>query len=156
MPRRWWVAGVIRMGLLAGITLLALLLRLWGINWQLPHALYYDEGNYAGPAANSVFDNEDDPTDSRNPSLFRHLLTLELRLLNPFLVRPADRLETDHRLQTTAILMARLTTALLGTVSVVLIYTIGRRALSPPAGLLAAALLAVNFLHVHLFPLRPQ
>jgi hypothetical protein len=39
---------------------------------------------------------------------------------------------------------------LLGTGSVVLISMVGRRALGPPAGLLAAALLAVNFLHVHL------
>jgi Dolichyl-phosphate-mannose-protein mannosyltransferase len=140
----------LRTGLLAGITLLALLLRLWGVDWQLPHALYYDEAKYAGPAASSALQITGQRADYRNPSLFRHLLTLELRLLNPFLARPADRLAADYRLQTTALLVARLTSALLGTGSVVLIFMVGRRAFGPATGLLAAAMLAVNFLHVHL------
>src|SRR6185295_12447712 len=65
----------------------------------------------------------------------------ELHLLNPVLARPADQLAADYSLRATALLVARLTTALLGTGSVVLIYLVG---------LLAAAVLAVNFLHVHL------
>jgi hypothetical protein len=139
-----------RTGLLTGLTLLALLLRLGGLDWQLPHALYYDEAKYAGPAASSALQIAGQRPDYRNPSLFRHLLTLELRLLNPFLARPAAPLEADYQLHATALLAARLTSALLGTASVVLLYLAGCTLLGPAGGLLAGALLAVNFLHVHL------
>jgi hypothetical protein len=136
--------------LLGGVVLLAVVLRFWGINWQLPHALYYDEFKYAGPAARSALKIEGEKVDYRNPSLFRHLLDFELRQLNPHLARPADQKEADYSLQTSAFLVARLTSALLGSASVVLLYVVGRKALGPSAGLLAAGLLAVNFLHVHL------
>ena len=46
-----WALSGVRTGFLASIILFALLLRLWGLDWQLPHALYYDEAKYAGSAA---------------------------------------------------------------------------------------------------------
>jgi hypothetical protein len=128
--------------------LVALILRLWGLDWQLPHVVYYDELKYALPAASAVFEGGDEPTDFRNPTLFRHLLGLEYRLLVLLgLVPPAD---VDHNLLGTAMLLARLTVALLGIASVALLYLVGRAVLGRPTGFLAALLLAVNFLHVHL------
>lgn len=129
--------------LLGGVVLLALVLRLWGIGWQLPHAIYYDERLYVLA--------EDKPWSYRNPSLLPHLFALEYRLLplfgqaQPNLGSGADRNELALR-----ILIARVTVVLLAAGNVGLLYVVGRKAFGPRTGLLAAALLAVNYLHVHL------
>lgn len=146
LGRRW-----IRGSLLAGVVLLALLLRLWGPPWQLPKALYTDEGKYVLSATRSAQGIDDEPTDFRNPSLFRHLLNLEYRLTG--LLRPSganDGASAERELAETRLLLARLTVALLGAGTVGLLYFVGQRAFGPRSGLIAAGLLAVNFLHVHL------
>ena len=132
-----------------GVLVLALALRLWGITWQLPDALYQDEMKYVQRAWDSLQEAEDQAVDFRNPWLFRHAMELEYRLL-ALPGQPGGGPGTDRDLLAPRILLARLTVTLLGVGSVALLYVVGRRALGPAAGLLAAALLAVNLLHVQL------
>jgi hypothetical protein len=137
--------------LLGGVLVVALALRLWGITWQLPDALYQDEMKYVQRAWDSLQEAEDRAVDFRNPWLFRHAMELEYRLLAlPGQTEPGGTPGTDRSLLGPRILLARLTVALLGFGSVALLYAVGRRMLGPAAGLLAAALLAVNLLHVQL------
>ena len=54
--------------------LFALVLRLWGINWQLPATLYHDEFKDVSAGVTGRM------PDYRNPALYRHLLQVEYRL----------------------------------------------------------------------------
>jgi len=55
----------------------ALAVRLWGIGWQLPAALYFDEMKYVERAGATVRGQPRETVDFRNPTLFRHLLEVE-------------------------------------------------------------------------------
>ena len=130
---------------------LAAALRLWGAAWQLPDQLNHDELRWVISATSGPAGLGQEAFDYRNPSLFRHLLELEYRLLPP----PGEQAGSeagpaDRDLLAPRTLLARLTAALLGAGTVGLLYVVGRRAFGPGTGLLAGALLAVNFLHVHL------
>jgi hypothetical protein len=84
-------AGVLMSrGLLVLMFLLAL--RLWRINWQLPEALYYDALKYVQWASRTAASRQPTSTDFRNPSLLRHLLTIEDRLANGL----SGRQSTSH------------------------------------------------------------
>lgn len=135
-----------RSWLLGAIVLLALWLRLWSVPWQLPETLYTDEGNYVRESRS-----ESETGDFRNPTLFRHALDLEYGFLS-WLSQASSRrsAEDDFNLLRLHVLVARWTVALLGAATVALLYVAGRRAFGPRSGLLAAALLATNLLHVHL------
>jgi hypothetical protein len=143
-----------RAWLLGGIFLLAFGLRLWAPPWQVPSALYTDEGKYvlaAERSAQGAQGQDEEPTDFRNPSLFRHLLNLEYRLvslLSPS--EPVDEVGAGRGLPARRLFIARLTVALLGAAAAVVLYFVGRQAFGPRTGLLAAVLFAINFLHVHL------
>jgi hypothetical protein len=141
----------VRLWLLAGVLLLALVLRLWGIEWQLPNVLYADELKYVLAASRGGPELDLEPSDFRNPSLFRHLLSVEYRVQR---TAGLDELRgpdaVDRALLASHLLLGRLTVALLGTCSVALLYVVGVRVLGPDFGLLASALLAVNLLHVQL------
>jgi hypothetical protein len=147
----WALAGQASAAWLGALVLLTLTLRLWGLDWQLPHVLYNDELKYVRAALSNVLGLEGRPPDYRNPSLFRHLLELGyggLLLLGPR--RPASSEAIDQDLLASALLLARLTVALLASASVPLLYLAGRVLFGQTVGLLAGLLLAVNFLHVHL------
>ena len=90
------------------ILYVALFVRLWGITWQLPALLYRDELKYAGWAGAVADDRGPDRTDFRNPSLYRHMLLLEYRLVNA--VDPV-RSTRDEAVRRTS--LARLTSAVL-------------------------------------------
>jgi hypothetical protein len=137
--------------LLGGVVLLAAALRLWGVAWQLPDQLNHDELRWVISATGGPAGLGEEAFDYRNPSLFRHLLELEYRLLPlPGRQPVAEAGLPDRDLLAPRMLLARLTAALLGAGTVGLLYLVGQRGFGPGTGLLAGALLAVNFLHVHL------
>ena len=130
--------------LLTAILLVGLALRLASWSVRLEVGLQGDEYKYVLTADGG--DETDESTDYRNPSLFRHLLALESRALD--WLAPASRAEGREALAQ-RLALARLTVGLLGAASVGLLYRAGSRLFGRPAGLLGAALLGVNFLHVH-------
>lgn len=127
------------------VFLLALAVRLWGVNWQLPEALYYDELKYVEWASAAADGRPLAQTDFRNPSLFRHLLRAEYAVTDQLF---SDR-GTDAR-STRRVLEARITIAMFGAAAVIFIYLTAATLISARAGLVSGLLIALSPLHVHL------
>ena len=136
---RAWLAGA------AAIMAGALVLRLWGIRHGLPYVYNADENAHFVPRAVGMFGHGYDPRYFVNPPAYTYLVhfALDLRYGSREAVGDAfvDR--------TGPFEVARVVSALLGTAAVGLLAWAGRRLLSPAAGLIAGALLAVAFLPVH-------
>ncbi|MCW3063578.1 MAG: glycosyltransferase family 39 protein, partial [Solirubrobacterales bacterium] len=141
---RWrepWTLG------LAGVLLVALLLRLWGIRYGLPLAYNIDERSHFVPRAVGLFTKGTlDPHYQLNPDGFIYLVGAALGIVyhgrhavtHAYLTNPGD-----------VYLVGRVVSALLGTVAVWLVYAAGRKVVARGTALLAAGLLAVAFLAVH-------
>lgn len=133
---------------LAAIAAAALALRLWGVAFGLPFNYHVDESWYVAAATGFSWD-EISPLFGP----FQILVLAGGRLLElisplvealPLSEAAAATLEADasrHRLA------GRLVSALLGALTTVPVYLLGRRFWGPRVGLLAAALLAVAFIH---------
>jgi 4-amino-4-deoxy-L-arabinose transferase-like glycosyltransferase len=140
-PTSSWLAPA----LLGLIVALALGLRLWGLGWSLPWPIHPDERTPVDQARAILASGDLGPEDFKNPSLFMYVIAGELlitRALGPL----AGPLAWDVPGSTH--LLARLTSALIGTASVVVLYAIGATLFGRRAGLLAALFLAVSFIHV--------
>ncbi len=137
--RRWaWVA-------LALILLVALGLRLWGIKQGLPYAYNSDENAHFVPRAIGMFVLGPNPEYFANPPAFTYLLHAI------FAVWFGGRAGVSHEFALhpgAVFVVARATTALLGTLAVWLLYLAGARLLGRAVALLACALMAVAFLPV--------
>jgi hypothetical protein len=131
------------------LVLVALGVRLWGIGWQLPAALYFDEMKYVDRAGAAVRGQPPDVADFRNPTLFRHVLEVEYRLAA--LVHPIADVREAAVFQ---LGLARVTSAVLGAGACLLTGLAAMR-LWPGiggawAGLAAGLILALTPLEVHL------
>ncbi|MCC7106742.1 MAG: glycosyltransferase family 39 protein [Chloroflexi bacterium] len=148
---------------LAAILALALGLRLWGLRWGLPWAFHPDEIFYVDQALDILKFGDLDPKYFKNPSLLTYLIVAGLFVgrhlgpLAPWLTSP--ELGGPY-------LLARTISAVSGTVTVWLAYSLGRalydawrRGTGPrhdtsPApwseltGIASALLMALSFLHV--------
>jgi hypothetical protein len=146
----------------------ALAVRFWGIDWQLPAALYFDEMKYVAWAGDAKDDATAAVRDLRNPTFFHHLLQVEYAI--------AAAVRGDRTAQETAVFelrLARLTSAVLGALACLLTAFAARwtvraargirspsdttMAAQPPtehaaawAGCAAGLILALAPLHVHL------
>lgn len=100
MLRRGWPGLVLAV---------ALAVRLWGIDWQLPAALDFDELDYVERAGGAVRGDPPDPIDFRNPTLFWHGLEDEYRLAA--FVHPIPDVREAAVFQ---LALARVTSAVLG------------------------------------------
>ena len=141
-PWRYW-------GLLALVLVGALLLRLWGIRQGLPFAYNTDENSHFVPKAIGMFGHTLEPGGANpyfaNPPAFTYLLHLlfavwfggRAGVSHAYALHPQD-----------VYVVARVTTAVLGTISVWLLYLAGARLFDRRVGVLAAALMAVAFLPV--------
>ncbi|MBN1877013.1 MAG: glycosyltransferase family 39 protein [Anaerolineae bacterium] len=140
-----WILGV--------ILLLALALRLWGIGFGLPYEYHVDEVQYVRQAA-SMGSQGLEPVWWNNPPFYKYVLLAEYgglfavgRILGWY-ASTAD-FGARHMVDPTILyLLARGTTAVLGTLTVALAYLLGKTAYSRLVGLLSAVFLAVAFLHV--------
>jgi hypothetical protein len=131
---------------LGGVLALALGLRVWGLRHGLPEVYNVDENAHFVPRAIGFFGHDLNPRYFVNPPAFTYLLHLV------FLVRYGSGDAAGHALASdpsSVFALARLTSALLATIAVGLLYIAGKRLFGRTAGLLAAALLAFSFLPVH-------
>ncbi|MCC7368568.1 MAG: glycosyltransferase family 39 protein [Chloroflexi bacterium] len=133
---------------------LALFVRLWGIDWQLPAALYFDELKYVAWAGNAKSDATAAVSDLRNPTFFHHLLQAEYAV-----AAVVRRGTTTQEIAVSELWLARLTSALLGGLACLLTAFAARRTVEAAgttapdaawAGLAAGLILALAPLHVHL------
>jgi hypothetical protein len=137
LGRRWAWAGLAL--LLAG----GLGLRLWGIRHGLPYAYNTDEADHFVPRAVRMFGHGLNPHYFANPPAFTYLLHYVFSVayggsrgvLHAFAAHPAD-----------VYTLARVVAAVLGALSLGLLYATGARLLGRAGGLLAAAIAAVAFL----------
>ncbi len=122
----------------------ALGLRLWGVAQGLPYAYNTDENSHFVPKAIGMFHNLD-PHYYSNPPAFTYLLHIVFSLWF------GGRAGVSHQyaLNPAAVfVVGRVTSAVLGTLAVWLLYLTASRLLDRRAGVLSAALLAVAFLPV--------
>lgn len=130
-----------RVLILGGILLLAAVLRLWGLDYGLPQFLYPDESKYIRLAQTYLKDRQVvNPHYFLNPPLFSHVVLATVAVLD-FLRVPIS--EREH-----LVMVSRALSALLGTGSIALLFLIGRQLSGRSVGLVAASLLAVNFLAI--------
>jgi hypothetical protein len=129
---------------LAGILVLALVLRLWAIGANLPYVYNSDEELHFVPKAVDMFGGSLNPGYFENPPALTYLLFAVFRisywgshLRHDFTVDPGPAFET-----------ARIVVALIGTLVVGLVCWAGARYADRRAGLVAAAIMAVAFLPV--------
>src|SRR3954447_2503083 len=131
----------------AGLTLLALVLRLWGIRWGLPFAYNLDERSHFVPRAVGFFrEGSLDPDYQLNPSGLMEWVAAAL-LVTHGSPSAVVRARADDPRSGWAV--ARVACALLSASAVPLLYVAGARMLDRLAGLVAAAVLATSFLAVH-------
>ncbi len=142
MARRWDLRyGVAVTGVLA----VALGLRLWGVGSGLPWVYNIDEAQHFVPLAVGMLGGNLNPGNYfGNPPAFTYLLAGLFKL---WLGGRTGRLYySDH--STEVWLLARVSSGVLGTLAVWLLYLAGARLFDRRTGLLAAAVMAVAFLPV--------
>lgn len=132
----------------------AFVLRVWGIWFGLPHVFHNDEG-FEIVRALQLGAGEYDFGRIGKGGYF-YLLFVEYSVLFAVLflsgavASAAEFGEYYIRDPSAFYLIGRATTAVIGTLTVYLVYRLGRLAWSPAAGLFAATLLAFNVLHAYL------
>lgn len=140
---------------LTAILAVALGLRVWGIGFGLPYAYHVDEHFYINTALNlgaGVLNNPPyAPVGLSNILFPEYAVYFVLGRIQGIFMSP-QQFEAAYRTDPTVFfLLARLTSAVLGTLTVLPAYWLGRilRPRRPTAtGLLAASLVAVSFLYV--------
>ena len=137
--------------LLAAILAVAALVRLWGINFGLPHPnCRPDEGAIAA-IASGMYHGDLNPHVFNYPALFMLSVAAVLLVLHA-IGALAQYLPTGWSLDvaatTTTYRVARFLSAAAGIASVLILFRIGQRLFGRTAALAAAALLALAFLHV--------
>lgn len=135
--RYWGPLGVVLMAAFA--------LRLWGIKQGLPYVYNVDEYGHFVPEAVGMSHHGLNPHYFINPPALSYLLHVVFAVWlggGVGVTREFAR-HPDH-----LFLVARITVALLGTVSVWLLYLLGARLFNRAVGLLASAVMAVAFLPV--------
>jgi hypothetical protein len=140
--------------LLISVLFLSLVLRLWGAGFGLPQRYHIDEPPYVLAALRIATGDLDIAYPYNSPNLFEFMLTGLYGLwyvagwLAGTFSSPADIAELYQRDPTVFFLLARGLSALLSTITVALVYSLGQHLRGRPVGLLAASLLALTFGHV--------
>jgi Dolichyl-phosphate-mannose-protein mannosyltransferase len=134
----WWAA-------LAVVLAVALVLRVWGVKQGMPFAYNADENAHFVPNAIGLFGHGWNPHYFVNPPAYTYLLHVVFDVWFGGRAGVSKAMATDP---TEVFVVARLTAAVVGTLSVWLLYVAGAKLFGRAVGLLAAALLAVSFLAV--------
>lgn len=127
------------------LVLVALGLRLWGIDHGLPYAYNADENAHFVPKAIGFFGHSYNPQYFVNPPGYTYLLHAVFAVWFGGREGVSEAYATDP---TEVFVVARVTAAVLGAVAVGLLYVAGKRIFDRRVGFMAAALLAVGFLPV--------
>lgn len=138
---------------LAAILLLALGLRLWGIDFGLPYEYHVDEVQYVRQAA-SLVETRLEPVWWNNPPFYKYIYLAEYGVLFVIgrvigLYASIGDFAAKNSLDPTLLyLIGRATTAVFGMLTVALVYWLGRCAYNERVGVMASALLGASFIHV--------
>ena len=135
---RWWVA----VGLLL---LFSLVLRVWGAEHGLPYAYNADENSHFVPRAIGLYGHDWNPDYFVNPPAYTYVVHIVFSLWFGGREGVSELFARDP---TEVWVVARVTTAVLGTIAVWLLYLAGTRLFDRRVGLLSAAVLSVAFLPV--------
>ncbi len=144
---------IVYLFILVAILGVGLILRTWGISFGLPYEYHVDEDQYVRQAA-SMGAAGLKPADWFNPPFFKYLLLVEYGaffLVGKVLGWFASTADFGARLSldpTGLYLLARGTSALLGSLTVLIVAWIGTKAYTRTVGLFSAGLMAVAFLPV--------
>jgi hypothetical protein len=137
--------------LVVGILVFAFGLRVWGLGFGLPYAYHPDEPTYVSQALNlgaGIIGRQPNPTGLSH-ILFGEYAGYYLAGRLTGLFSSAAAFEQAYRANPSIfLLLGRLTSALLGTLTVLVVYGLGTRLNRRTVGWLAALLLAIAFLHV--------
>jgi len=132
------------------IVLVGFCLRVWGIGFGMPYGYHPDEHQYVGEAVHFLIEGDFNPHKFNNPSLYKYALFVEYavlyvtgRMIGAF-EGCLDFQAFWARDPTLFFLLGRLTTAGLGTATIILVYLIGKRAHGRRQGLIAALFLGLN------------
>jgi hypothetical protein len=122
-----------------------LALRLWGIKQGLPYSYNVDEATHFVPRAVAFFGHDLNPRYFLNPPGYSYLLHIVFELW----FGSADAVNRAYATDPTSLfVVARVVAAVLGTLSVWLVYLAAGRFFNRTIGLLAAAIMSVAFLPV--------
>jgi 4-amino-4-deoxy-L-arabinose transferase-like glycosyltransferase len=137
---------------LALILMLAFALRIWGINFGLPHIYHTDEWFEVKRALKlgaGVFDFERVHKGGYFYLLFAEYGVYFVILKIFGIIKSSDEFLFKFFQDPTHIwLIGRLTTAVIGTLNVYVLYLVGKHAFSKNVGLLAGLFLAIHLIHV--------
>jgi 4-amino-4-deoxy-L-arabinose transferase-like glycosyltransferase len=144
----WLLAGV--------IALLALALRLWTIRQSLPYVNHPDEPNPVNYVVQMLRTGDLNPHAFQKPSLYVYLLLAVVAVdyrwgLATGLYAPLDQMTVTTYLYTTVpgfFMAGRALTAVIGSLSVLAVFALGKRLWSVGAGLVAALVLATLPFHI--------
>src|SRR5512137_1341827 len=129
----------------------ALLLRLWGIGFGLPQAYHIDEHFYF-PYAWSMGEGQLNlPDQAHGPSLYLGLLLIGQKLMQAAFFPQLSNADFGALRDTNPwpyLLSARIISALLGTLTIPIVYLLAKRFRDRTVGFIAAALMTVLFFHV--------
>jgi 4-amino-4-deoxy-L-arabinose transferase-like glycosyltransferase len=130
---------------LALLLLGTLALRLWGIKQGLPYSYNVDEATHFVPRAVAFFGHDLNPRYFLNPPGYSYLLHVVFELW----FGSADAVNRAYATDPTSLfVVARVVAAVLGTITVWLVYLAAGRFFNRTIGLLAAAIMSVAFLPV--------
>jgi len=129
----------------AGLLVVAFLLRIWGNGHGLPYAYNADENAHFVTRAIGLFGHGWDPKYYINPPAYTYLVHLLLGVWYGGRAGVSNSFAADP---TTIWVIGRTLAALLGTIAVWLLYVAGARLVDRRAGLLAAGIFTVAFLPV--------
>jgi Dolichyl-phosphate-mannose-protein mannosyltransferase len=137
--RRGWALAI------GAVLVLALGLRVWGVDHGLPYAYNADENAHFVTRAIGLFGHDWNPNYYVNPPAYTYLVHILLGAWYGGRAGVSNAFATDP---TGIWLLSRVLAAVLGTIAVWLLYLAGSRLLDRRVGLLAAGILAVAFLPV--------
>ena len=145
----------VRFTLLACIVVLGLWIRLYGIGFGAPFVYHPDEPSMVGNAIRMVATGDPHPHYFKKPSLLIYANVVVVHLVHSLTDTPLpeDFSEGVKKVTRNPVFFpyyfwGRVATALLGVLSIPLVYVIGKRLQSPAAGLYAALFLCISPLHV--------
>src|SRR5690242_9302962 len=129
----------------AALLVVAFGLRVWGVKQGLPYAYNADENAHFVPKAIQLFGHGWNPHYFVNPPAYTYLLHLVFAVWYGGREGVSNTFAVD---QGEVFIIARVVSAIVGTLAVWALYLAGARFFDRRVGLLAAALLAVAFLPV--------
>lgn len=133
------------------ILTLAIVLRLWGIQFGLPYSYHVDEPTYVSAALNlgaGIIGRQPNPTAFSNVLFGEYAVYFIIGRLTGLFSSTADFENAYRGDPSVFLLFARLTSALAGALTVLVIYWTGKALRDRSTGLIAALILASTFLHV--------